>query len=1254
MKLLRLEIENINSIYGLQVIDFVKDLREAPLFLICGPTGAGKSTILDAISLALFGYTPRLQNQGSREAKVDAQPELALSRGAAYGRAMLVFRKTSPGEGPQTYRATWEVWKGNKRKPTLSGNLQGPYRKLEQAGEAIEEWTLLANEFPSASTEYQKTLDRVLEGFSLQDFTRCMLLAQGDFSAFLKAPDEERAAILERLTRTEVYQKIGARATARLRAAKQNTLQAESALGNVRLLGAEEVEALRSSLEDHENQIRAAQARVTESQARLTWIEQETGLIRQEVDAKNNLALAEEGLQGAAEALASLETYTKARPALDALRQVKQNRGNAVSREKDFTKVEDSLADLEEKLKQKEPPFQEAKTQFEAARQALTELEPDLKEARLRRGLLKTAQSEATQAEASHAKAVAELHKAEKALVQASDALKAQQKAFDEADLALALAPYEPLALALGGLEARIDAISKRDKDLASDRSKQEKLGKEIAGDARACADLARAADQASGNRKSLTAEAEACERDLSPLLGGAQDAAEARLQFNESRKNLEQRRGRLETLVTRLAEGKEGETQRASAQEEHNAAMDKAKEAQEEARQSEDAFQAAETQVAELSRRLELMQWAWHLAQERGRLIPDAPCPLCGAETHPALLDPQQESKDQLVKDECERLDADLKTAQGSLKMAMGCRNLGIRAVDSSAAKVTEAARRLKEAEDKQLNRQQLALAAAQGADLEGREESVTEVMAAVAASVADLEKAQKILESAEQQFNRAKDALNLGLRAAAKQESDCKIAEATLQEKRERLANEDHRLLACQNALAAERQALQADLAAHNLPETFAAAMAEAKNRVARFVKVRKAREMAGELLNNAIRGEDAAQQAQAGAAKLEADRREETRKRQEALGEALKGIAAVLDGMDPDKVEAALTDKIRQTEKAFRTLDKDMREVQAERDQTFGRQEPAKVELAAARKVLLEAEELLLALLQPFGDEPALEALDLPPERIQSLTELKTALEKAHTKAEERLDAAMTQLQAHRCHRPEGLETETAVEGLNWELEAARGDQQTHSEAAVLIKKDLENQEDAAKLHAEAHALLQAAKKEEDLWNRMNSLIGTRDGEAFRKFAQVLNLQDLLGKANVRMEKLRPRYRLVPAKDKDDEDRLAFAIEDRDHAGEVGPVNNLSGGESFLVSLCLALALADYRTVRMPIETLLLDEGFGTLDRGTLGEVMGVLRSLTNANTQVGIISHVESLQESDLPRIRVEPAGMGRSRIMVEGA
>ena len=111
----------------------------------------------------------------------------------------------------------------------------------------------------------------------------------------------------------------------------------------------------------------------------------------------------------------------------------------------------------------------------------------------------------------------------------------------------------------------------------------------------------------------------------------------------------------------------------------------------------------------------------------------------------------------------------------------------------------------------------------------------------------------------------------------------------------------------------------------------------------------------------------------------------------------------------------------------------------------------------------------------------------------------------------------------------------------------------------------------------------------------------------------------------------------------------------MRDAHHANEERPITTLSGGETFLVSLALALALADYRTVRMPVETLLLDEGFGTLDQRTLEEVLGILKGLGGAlgrRTQVGIISHVEALREAIPARILVEPTGPGRSTVRVE--
>jgi exonuclease SbcC len=113
------------------------------------------------------------------------------------------------------------------------------------------------------------------------------------------------------------------------------------------------------------------------------------------------------------------------------------------------------------------------------------------------------------------------------------------------------------------------------------------------------------------------------------------------------------------------------------------------------------------------------------------------------------------------------------------------------------------------------------------------------------------------------------------------------------------------------------------------------------------------------------------------------------------------------------------------------------------------------------------------------------------------------------------------------------------------------------------------------------------------------------------------------------------------------------MDFLVQDSHHADRERPLTTLSGGETFLVSLALALALADFRAVRMPIETVLIDEGFGTLDPVTLNVVVQALENLqTSTGARVGIISHVSGLAERIGGRVLVERIAAGRSRIVVE--
>lgn len=178
----------------------------------------------------------------------------------------------------------------------------------------------------------------------------------------------------------------------------------------------------------------------------------------------------------------------------------------------------------------------------------------------------------------------------------------------------------------------------------------------------------------------------------------------------------------------------------------------------------------------------------------------------------------------------------------------------------------------------------------------------------------------------------------------------------------------------------------------------------------------------------------------------------------------------------------------------------------------------------------------------------------------------------------------------------------------------------------------------------------------KKEEELkeerealvvWRRLRELIGSHDGSKFRRYAQAISLDILTRHANRHLARLSDRYRIC----RDEEEALNLQIEDLHQAGVKRPMASLSGGESFLVSLALALGLSDLagRTVR--IDSLFIDEGFGSLDPETLEVAIAALEGLQQENKTVGVISHVGLLKERIGTQIAVEKGAGGVSRIRV---
>jgi DNA repair protein SbcC/Rad50 len=178
---------------------------------------------------------------------------------------------------------------------------------------------------------------------------------------------------------------------------------------------------------------------------------------------------------------------------------------------------------------------------------------------------------------------------------------------------------------------------------------------------------------------------------------------------------------------------------------------------------------------------------------------------------------------------------------------------------------------------------------------------------------------------------------------------------------------------------------------------------------------------------------------------------------------------------------------------------------------------------------------------------------------------------------------------------------------------------------------------------------NAKWEAQTKVRDLWASLNKLIGSADGNKYRRFVQGLTFRQLLEHANIQLQRMSDRYVLMP----DSEEPLELNVCDQDQAGEVRSVKNLSGGESFLVSLALALGLSYMSGGSGIPSSLFLDEGFGTLDESTLETALEALSGLQQEGKLIGIISHVGALKERIVTQIKVNRRTGGRSTLSGPG-
>lgn len=1299
MHLHRIEIENLGSLYGTQTIDFDRDLQDAPLFLIQGPTGAGKSTILDAVSLALFGQTPRLDDTAATATDDlgDENVRNIMSRGTGASRVHLVFSRAS-NEGRRYFAAEWRCRRAHGR---ADGRVQTPERMLRELQANFETQPRGLYVDSSKSKEWAPVFDEALDGLTAEDFRRCMLLAQGEFSAFLRADDDARAAILERLTDSQEYRAIGLRAAERKRKAQQSYDELNARLQDAMPPSDEEVANKKRELAQFSDNASKVHNQSEQTREKLQWLARRKELESAHHEANTQLQRSEEALTENQERFEALRKHLALQPWFAIDDEIRAWEAEAETRESELVRLREKQRNAVEELKRARGirDDEAAKLQrFSATRNK------ELEEIQRARAAWKKADEDRLLSETLGEQTKAAEQRLEKVSrdrlrlreergkrVETLEALKLEGRALNE------LAPH------IESVERLVRAVDQlRDQYIVAD-NQQEKL------DAlsREQAVLRQETNEARTLVKQTQDEVAAIRAKLTSARGTSTTDDEEDAQGRTLEESIPQ-------MDAALSELRDALRQRDSLTQSLHEAHQEAKQLHEESKQKTHELNQASAEKKELDLSLtnlketlrdkeELVEQAARivsLLEHRASLQPGDECPLCGSTDHPAAKRDDEEAREQhrtrlqerdsiraSVEEKQERANSlrenlarlqseqsahqrrldELQERDESLLAALEqCRARAAAAYECfhPPASVEEAAPDFASCWSA-LDTPEPGTLPGFGSDAD---RSALENYAAAALEAAHAaRKAREVLthelEKAELKHGAASERLKKAELAQREREERKKAAE-TQQEALRKACQEAHRAL---DEALNDTPWARAFEALEPTPEdfrSFSVQLQSDEKAVKRQQQALRDAEHALERTQSALTGAEEQHGIEASAHDELKRRRNEASTKAEA---SLSAAKATLGGVHPDEALRALDAKHESLRKALSASEASVNDL--EKKYQLAAQELAthlaRVDEQAQRITQLRKEATtLLRAGSSEGETLTVEQARrrrLAPEQLETWQRRQQDLTREQERRAVVVERTQQALSAHLAAAPSwsdeerAMEPEALRETLNARLETLRDEERHLQQQVGATTSWLEQAEVRIARCGELRAELQEAERNLRIWRDIHELIGTSDGQAFQRFAQALNLEALLEDANHHLRTLAPRYRFVVKRDSESGlPTLDFAVSDRDHAGEERPLSTLSGGETFLASLALALGLASRRRLRLHMETLLLDEGFGTLDPNALDTAITTLEQLKTRGVRVGIISHVGELRERIHAQIEVRPGNAGRSRIVVHGA
>jgi exonuclease SbcC len=1212
MKILAIRLKNLASLAGPFELDFTAEpLASAGLFAITGPTGAGKSTLLDALCLALFGAIPRLSNIGlSKVPDVDGEittsdPRTLLRRGTGSGYAEVDF----VGIDQRRYRARWET---NRARDNAAKKLQASRQTLTD----LDSEQILSNQ---SKREFEQLIEARL-GLNFEQFTRAVMLAQSEFSAFLKADDKERSELLEKLTNTAIYSQLGRRAYSKSKEAEETLKALKDQAGTVMPLEPEQRAGLEAALDAAQQQLKVHQAHQRQLELRRQWLTELERL-------RDERLSAEESLERARQDWDNRSAQRQTQVLLDRLGPHRHRFARRLTLQAQLTPLAEQIlahqrqqASLDSERQRLENERATASAALLDAQRQQTEARPSLQKAFDAQNTLNRLTGELVRQTALHREA--ELHSNE-GQTRVQTLIDRQQQVEQRLErIARQLTRSEDLAPLAQGWNAWRDRLKSLNLTVNRLKLGQQELPGLEQRVAQADRELVREREALELLYREADCEVEAVTEQLQILGSLLQDNRKQQRAFEE----LARLWAGLHDVDRQLQE---------LGQQQDNARQER------ETLTAEGIRVGHEVKVAEqtlnvVQQVLERQRLARNVSAEqlRGQLQDDQPCPVCGSVEHPwhkpeALL----ESLARHDEDEQARALHAVQVLQEQrtqLREQVG----GVIARQKELLHQQERLVHQRQALTPDLDAHPLA------AQLLDREPALRDAWLQ--------HKLSQLVEVIATDEQRQEALLRLQ-KDAARMQQQVQAAHQASQTAAAQLADQLRQL-------AADRDRMDEELRAF-APLVSPAVLEGLRNDGSTTVmQLEQQVSLRLDLLEQQTeeQREHHERQPQMQQEQLEQQvrlkRQADLQHQVAALSEQHQAGRQMLDELlgthvDAEHWQRSLEQALEQARHAESLTSAAIQDVHARSIQLAAELKSAEQQ----HQALQQEQEELDARIGEWRDshreldDAALDdLLTYDDARIEQLRQQLHISEKALEQAQVLLQERQQRLQHHEAQHADAIDrAQLDVALIDIEQQTTKSEQQC-ADLRAQVSEDQRRRDASSQLEAQ----ITRAQADYQRWARLATLIGSAEGDKFRKIAQAYNLDLLVHHANAQLRQLVRRYRL-----KRGGSMLGLLVLDTEMGDELRSVHSLSGGETFLVSLALALGLASMASSTLRIESLFIDEGFGSLDPESLQLAMDALDGLQAQGRKVGVISHVQEMHERIPVQIRVRRQGNGLSVIEV---